>query len=125
VDTQGLLLSVIVHSAGIQDRVGARALLIRLFGLFSSIRTVFADSGYTGQLVDWARQMFNFSLQIIKRTEAHRFVVLPKRWIVERSFSWLNHSRRLSKDYEVTVASAEAFVYIANIRLMLRRCSAL
>jgi transposase len=74
---------VVVHSAGIQDRVGARALLIRLFALFSTIGTVFADSGYTGSLIGWAKAMFGWTLTVVKRTEAYKFVVLPKRWIVE------------------------------------------
>ena len=110
-----------VHSAGIQDRVGARALLIRLFGLFTTISTVFADSGYTGTLIEWSRAMFGWTLTVVKRTEAHRFVVLPKRWIVERSFAWLNPSRRLSKDYETRPDTSETFVHIAFAHLMLRR----
>jgi putative transposase len=121
VDTMGLLLAVVVHSAGIQDRTGARAVLVRLFAGFGTIQTVFADGGYSGKLIDWTRAMFGWLLMVVKRTEAHRFVVVPKRWIVERTFSWMNHSRRLSKDYEVTVKSAEAFVCISCIRLMLRR----
>lgn len=117
----GLLLTVVVHSAGIQDRTGAKAVLIRLFASFNSIQTVFADGGYSGKLIDWAGAMFGWLLTIVKRTDAHRFVLLPKRWIVERTFAWMNHSRRLSKDYEITVQSAEAFVCISCIRLMLRR----
>jgi len=121
VDTQGLLLAGVVHSAGIQDRGGARALLLRLAGLFCTLRTVFADSGYTGTLVAWTRAMFGWTLTIVKRTEAHRFVVLPKRWIVERSFAWLGWSRRLSKDYELRPDTAETMVHIAAAHLMLRR----
>lgn len=121
VDTQGFLLAVIVHSASIQDRVAARAVLMRLFSSFDQIKTVFVDGGYTGKLLGWAKEMFGYCVEVVKRTDAHHFVVLPKRWIVERSFAWLNHSRRLAKDYEVTTQSAEAFVRIANIRLMARR----
>ena len=117
----GLLLAVVVHSTGIQDKVGAKAVLIRLFACFGTIETVFADSGYTGKLIEWTRAMFCWLLTVVKRTEAHRFVVLPKRWIVERTFGWMNNARRLSKDYETTVKSAEAFVCISCIRLMLRR----
>lgn len=120
VDTLGLLLAVVVHSAGIEDRVGARALLIRLFCEFASIKKIFADSGYTGTLIGWCMGMFGWIVQIVKRTELHRFVVLPKRWIVERTFAWLSQSRRLSKDYEITVASAEAFIKISSIRTMLK-----
>jgi len=110
-----------VHSAGIQDRVGARAVLIRLFLLLTGIVTVYADGGYSGQLIGWAQAMFGWSVKVVKRTEQHRFVVLPKRWVVERTFGWLNHSRRLSKDYEVTPSSAEAFVKIACIGRMVAR----
>jgi putative transposase len=92
----GLLLAVVVHSAGIQDRTGARAVLVRLFAGFGTIQTVFADGGYSGKLIDWTRAMFGWLLTVVKRTEAHEFVVLPKRWIVERTFGWMNHSRRLS-----------------------------
>ena len=109
-----------VYSAGIQDRVGARALLVRLFMHFEHFKLIFVDGGYAGKLIDWSQAMFGWTLQVIKRREQHGFKVLPKRWIVERTCAWLNHSRRLSKDYEVTVASAEAFVKIACIRRMIR-----
>ena len=121
VDTQGNLLAVIVHSAAIQDRVAARAVLMRLFCRFDSITTVFADGGYTGTLIDWARQMFGYTVKVVKRTEQHLFQVLPKRWIVERTFAWLNWSRRLSKDYELRPSSAETMIYIAFAHLLLRR----
>jgi transposase len=112
---------VIVHSAGIQDRVAARAVLMRLFCRFDSINTVFADGGYTGKLIDWAKDMFDYSVQIVKRNEQHLFRVLPKRWIVERTFARLNWSRRLSKDYEIRHTSAETMIYIAFVHLLLRR----
>jgi transposase len=121
VDTQGNLLAVIVHSAGIQDRVAAPAVLMRLFCRFDSITTVFADGGYTGTLIDWAKDMFNYAIQIVKRNEQHFFRVLPKRWIVERTFAWLNWSRRSSKDYELRPNSAETMIYIAFAHMLLRR----
>jgi transposase len=121
VDTQGNLLAVIVHSAGIQDRVAARAVLMRLFCRFDTITTIFADGGYTGKLIDWAKEMFGYSVEIVKRNEQHLFQVLPKRWIVERTFAWLNWSRRLSKDYELRHTSAEAMIYIAFAHMLLRR----
>jgi transposase len=121
VDTQGNLLAVIVHSAGIQDRVGARAVLMRLFCQFATVMTVFADGGYSGTLIDWAKQMFGYRLEAVKRTELHQFKILPKRWIVERTFSWLGWSRRLSKDYELLHTSAETMVYVAFVHLLLRR----
>jgi transposase len=121
VDTQGNLLAVIVHSAGIQDRAGARAVLMRLFCRLDTITTVFADGGYTGKLIDWAKEMFGYKIQVVKRNEHHLFKVLPKRWIVERTFSWLNWSRRLSKDYELNSRSAETMIHIAFAHLLLRR----
>jgi putative transposase len=106
---------VVVHSAGIQDRVGARAVLIRLFALLGTIKVVYADGGYSGKLIDWAQAMFGWCLTVVKRTEQHSFVVLPKRWIVERTFGWLNCSRRLSKDYEITTASSETREPLAKL----------
>jgi len=117
------LLTVVVHSAGIQDRVGARAVLIRLFRHFHDLQTVFLDGGYTGKLLDWGRAMFGCLLVVVKRAKAHVFEVLPKRWIVERSFSWLNHSRRLNKDYELLPTTSETMIQIAFTHLSLRRYS--
>jgi putative transposase len=111
---------VVVHSAGIQDRVGARAVMMRLFRRFDSITTIFADGGYTGKLIDWAKEMFGYRVKVVKRNELHKFQVLPKRWIVERTFSWLNWSRRLSKDYELRHTSAESMTYIAFAHMLLR-----
>jgi putative transposase len=121
VDTQGNLLTVVVHSAGVQDRVGARPVLTRLFCRFDRIVKVFVDGGYTGTLIEWARQMFGYEVEVVKRSELHRFLVLPKRWIVERSLAWLNWSRRLSKDYELLHTTAETIVWIASAHLLLRR----
>jgi transposase len=112
---------VIVHSAGIQDRVAARAVLMRLFCRFDTITKIFADGGYTGKLIDWAKDMFGYSVEIVKRNEQHIFKVLPKRWIVERTFAWLNWSRRLSKDYEILPRSSETMTYIAFAHTLLRR----
>lgn len=112
---------MIVHSAGIQDRVGARAVLIRLFTLFATLRTIIVDGGYSGSLIAWAMAMFNWHVDVVKRTEAHCFKVLPRRWVVERSFSWLNHSRRLSKDYEILPQTSEVLIKLAFIHQMLRR----
>jgi transposase len=112
---------VIVHSAGIEDRVSARAGLMRLFRRFESITTVFADGGYTGKRIDWAKDRFGYSVEIVKCNEQHRFQLLPRRWIVERTFAWLNRSRRLGKDYELRPSSAEAMTYIAFAHLLLRR----
>ena len=120
-DTQGNLLTVVVHSAGIQDRIGARAVMMRLFRRFDTITKIFADGGYTGKLIGWAKEMFDYTVEIVQRNEQHTFKVLPKRWIVERTFAWLNWSRRLSKDYEINATSAEAMVHIAYVHLLLKR----
>jgi transposase len=121
VDTRGNLLAVIVHSAGIEDRVAARAVLIRLFCRFESITTVLADGGYTGKRIDWAEDIFGYPVEIQKRNEQHRFQLLPRHWIVERTFAWLNWSRRLGKDYELRPSSAVTMTYIAFAHLLLRR----
>lgn len=112
---------MIVHSAGIQDRVAARALLMRLFCKFDTITTIFADGGYTGTLIDWAKAMFQYTVKIVKRSDQKGFTILPKRWIVERTFAWLNWSRRLSKDYELRHTSAETMIHVAFAHQMLRR----
>jgi transposase len=121
VDTMGLVLAVVVHSAGIQDRVGARAVLVRLFASMDTIQTVFVDGGYSGKLIDWSKEMFGWLITVVKRTEAHKFEVLPKRWIVERTLAWLTNSRRLVRDYEVSPKQAEAMIKVAMIHLMLKR----
>ena len=115
------MLALSVHSAGIQDRVGARALLIRLFTMVCTLKVIFADGAYTGRLIAWVEAMFACPLEIVKRREAHKFKVLPKRWIVERTFAWFTHFRRLDKDHEILPTSSEAFVTITMIHLALRR----
>ena len=95
--------------------------MLRLFRRFDSITTVFADGGYTGKLIEWAKEMFGYRVEVVNRNELHKFQVLPKRWIVERTFAWLNWSRRLSKDYELRQTSAETMIYIAFAHQMLRR----
>jgi len=122
-NTQGNLLAVVVHTAGIQDRMGARAVMMRLFCRFDSITTIFTDGGCTGKLIEWAKDMFGYRVEVVKRNQLHTFQVLPKRWIVERTFSWLNWSRRLSKDYELRHTSAESMIYIAFTHQLLRRCA--
>jgi putative transposase len=122
VDTLGLVLLVVVLTADIQDREGARLLLAKVKGLFPRLQKIWADGGYAGQLIDWVQAMCGWVLEIVKRSDAlHCFRVLPKRWIVERTFGWLNWTRRLSKHYERNPASGEAFVYIGMIQVMTRR----
>jgi len=122
VDTLGLVLAVVVHAANVQDRDGAKLVLAKLVGHFPRLQLLWADGGYAGKLVDWVKETCGWALEIIKRgDDATGFQVLPKRWIVERTFAWLGRYRRLSKDYEATTASSEAWVTIAMIHLMVRR----
>lgn len=122
VDTIGLVLAVVVHAADVQDRDGAKLVLSKLVGRFPRLQLIWADGGYAGQLVEWARVVGGWVLEIVKRpSNSHSFEVLPRRWVVERTLGWLGRNRRLSKDYEELTESAEAWVYIAMIHLMLKR----
>jgi putative transposase len=121
VDTMGLLVAVVVHAANLQDRDGAKLVLQRLVGRCPRLRLIWADGGYAGQLVEWVEALGGWLLAIVKRPPEGGFVVLPRRWVVERTFAWLGRYRRLSKDYEALPETSEAFIYIAMIRLMLRR----
>ena len=118
----GLLLVVVVHCAGIQDRDGAKLVCKRLVGKFPRLRLLWADGGYAGQLVGWIAFFGGWVLSIVKRNNAIKgFVVLPRRWVVERTFAWLMKFRRLSRDYEETTTSSEAWIRIAMIHVMVRR----
>jgi len=125
VDTLGLLLIVVVHAADVQDRDGAKQVLALLATKFRRLRLVWADSGYRGQLAEWVRAVRHrdkVRLEIVKRADDMAgFQVLPKRWIVERTFAWLYRCRRLSKDYEYLTSTSEAMIQVAMINLMLRR----
>ncbi|MDP6495271.1 MAG: IS5 family transposase [Dehalococcoidia bacterium] len=122
VDTLGLLMAIVVHAANIQDRDGAKLVLSKLAGKYPRLQLIWADAGYAGQLVDWTRTFGGWLLEIVRRPpDSHRFEVLPRRWVVERTLAWLGRSRRLSKDYEALPETTEAWVHIAMIHLMLRR----
>jgi len=122
VDTCGLLLAVVVTAASVQDRDGARLLLQRLAGFCKKLRLIWVDGAYRGPLVDWVAERFRFRLMPVLRPDGKKgFTVLARRWVVERTFAWLGHSRRLSKDYERLPASSEAFIYIAMTRIMVRQ----
>ncbi len=125
VDTLGLLLVVCVTKASTQDRDGARLLLKVLAHQWTRLRLVWADSSYAGELIEWVRHLRarrRIKLEIVRRSDAQKgFVVLPKRWIVERTFGWLNRCRRLSKDYEYLTETSEAMIHVAMINLMVRR----
>ncbi|GAC1650326.1 MAG: IS5-like element ISMac15 family transposase [Ktedonobacteraceae bacterium] len=125
VDTLGLLMAVIVTSAALSDPAGAKRLFKRLGGACKKLRRIWVDGTYRGQLVEWALLHCRFVLQPVLRCDDQKgFVVLPRRWVVERTFAWLTQCRRLGKDYEVLPASSEAMIYIAMTRLMIRRLAA-
>ncbi len=117
-----MLLTVVVHTADIQDRDGAKLVLDIVRSKLPRLRLIWADGGYAGQLIDWVRDGCHWVLDIIKRSDSQRgFVVLPRRWVVERTFGWLGRYRRLSKDYEELPRTSEAMIYGAMIHLMIRR----
>jgi putative transposase len=120
-DILGMILDVIVTSADTTERSVAELLSMYISMSWSTVTTIFADGGYTGEIIGFIKTTFFITLQIVKRTDKHRFKILPKRWIVERTFSWLDKSRRLSKHYEVNHRHAESFVYLSMIHLMTKR----
>ena len=122
-DTNGLLVAAIVHAADIQDRDGAPALLASVRTLFPWLRHVFADGGYAGPKLETAlARIGTWTLEIVKRSDAAKgFELLPRRWVVERTIAWLNRNRRLAKDFEATVESAVAWIFVASVKLLSRR----
>jgi transposase len=122
VDCLGLLLMVLVTPADVTDREAASGMLPRLRERHRRVRLVWADGGYAGRLVDWARDTLRLTLEVVKRGDGTRgFVVLPRRWCVERILSWLMRSRRLARDYETRPATSEAVVQWSMAMLMGRR----
>jgi len=117
------LLNVVIHAADVQDRDGARLVLDRRTRRrFPFIERIFADAGYQGPALAAAvAKTGTWILEIVKRNELHRFVVLPKRWIVERTLAWISRNRRLARDFERYARTVAAFIRLAMIRLMLRR----
>ena len=122
-DTAGHLVAAKVHPADIQDRDGAPALLISIRYLCPRPRHVFADGGYAGEKLTTALAGHGqWQIEIVKRSDrATGIDVLPRRWVVERTFAWLNRNRRLAKDFETTVVSSQAWVYLASVQLLVRR----
>jgi transposase len=122
-DTGGLLVTAMVHAADIQDRDGAPFLLGSIRSAFPWLRHVFADGGYAGQKLEAALdRLGRWTVEIVKRSDAAKgFEVLPRRWVVERTLAWLNRNRRLAKDFEATIASAEAWLLLASVQLLMRR----
>ena len=123
VDTEGLLLCAIVHAADIQDRDGGVLLMSTLFSLFPFLLTLYADSGYQGPKFQRAlrRVCRQINVEIVKRCDVGKFVVLPKHWIVERTIAWLSRCHRLAKDWECLNRTGRIFLRWASIRLMLRK----
>lgn len=123
VDTEGLPMRVVVHSAGMQDRDGAALVLDKIRTRFPWLELVWADNGYNARQVDAAvAQVPVLRLEIVKRSDDTKgFVVLPRRWVVERTFSWFGRNRRLAKDYENLVETLAAFVAFACIQIAVRR----
>ncbi|NTW97413.1 MAG: IS5 family transposase [Oscillochloris sp.] len=125
VDTMGLLMIVVVTAASVSDPAGAQLLFSRLGGAGKKLRRIWVDGTYRGKLVDWVRTQCGIILQPVLRSDDMKgFVVLPRRWVVERTFAWLTQCRRLCREYEVLPASSEAMMYLAMTRLMVRRLAA-
>jgi putative transposase len=140
VDTEGFLLSVVVHAASLPDRKGGQRVLQAAGGSFPRLQHIWADQGYTGTLVRWAAQEYGWTVQVVYPTDRQfkryapdvladlgyeeGFHVTPRRWVVERTFSWLGRHRRLSKDYERLASTEEALIYLVGIRLLLARLAA-
>ena len=121
VDTLGLILAVVIQSASVQDRDGAISVIDKLVESWKKIIKIFADSGYRGKLIGCVKNRFKIELEIIKRDELQTFKILPKRWIVERTFAWIDTNRRNSKNYERLNQTSVAMVHLSAIRIMLNR----
>lgn len=134
-DTGGLVVHALVHPANVADRVGARQVLREARAQHPRLERVWVDAGYTGSLIGWAKQELDLTLTVVKRPSRWvrvptdqepepmptGFPVLPRRWVVERTFAWLGRSRRLSKDYEALPETEQAWIHLAMIRLMVAR----
>ena len=122
VDVMGLILCIVVTAASVQDRDGARPLLWRLAASFRTVTLIWADGGYAGQLVTWAAGTLHRTLQIVKRPDnLHTFQVLPRRWVVERTFGWIMKHRRCVRDYERLPQHHETYLYWSMIHVMAAR----
>lgn len=120
VDTLGLILKLVVTHAGLQDRDGAMLLLDKIRNLYPKLQHIWVDGAYAGTLVKWAKDCCGVVLEVVKRV-SQGFKALPRRWVVERRFGWLNRYRRLSKDYETLPENSESMIYVSMISLILRR----
>lgn len=123
VDTCGNLLKVVVHSAGIQDRDGAKWVFIELpTALWERLQKIWVDGNYRGALAEWLQHFHDVILEVVERPSDQKgFILLPRRWVVERSFAWLDGYRRLTKDFEYYTENSEGWIYLASIHRLLRR----
>ena len=121
VDTMGNLLSVKVHAANIHDTKSGILPAEAALANYPKIQKFCADAGYKGTFVDTMKEKFHMDVDVVERSDSERWQVLPKRWIVERTFAWLNNYRRLSKDYEINVAYSESMIKIAASYTLLKR----
>jgi putative transposase len=135
VDTEGLVIKGVVHEASIADRDGAKLLLEKVGERLPRMEKVWADRGYNGKIGEWIKERLGWALEIVKpprrwvRVPANEeppaypagFIVLPRRWVIERTIAWIMRNRRMSRDYEFLAETTEALIYVAMIRLMLRR----
>ena len=122
VDTMGLLLAVVVHAANEHDSKSAPMVIAELRGRFARLVKIIADGGYRGELIDSTRKIYGWIVEVVLRSDtATKFEVLPKRWIVERTFAWFESYRRLSKDFEYQTETSQAMIQLAMIKLMLNR----
>ena len=120
-DTLGMILAVAIQSASVQDRSGATEVIKQMKLNWIKVIMIFADGGYTGKLIERVKMLFGVDIKIVKRNEQNKFKVLPKRWIVERTFSWIDTNRRNSKNYERLNQTSVAMVHLSAIRIMLNR----
>jgi transposase len=122
VDCEGWLLALVVTAASVSDKAGAKLLIIKLFDAFSTLKIMWADSGYDGApLARYAKAAAAITVEVVKRTAPHSFQVLRRRWVIERTFGWLMRYRRLVRDYERTTANSEAMIYWATVIIMTRQ----
>lgn len=116
------MLAVVVRSANVQDRDGGKLVFEKIKGTFSRLRLIWADGAYAGQLVEWVKSTCGWLLEIVRRNhDVKGFQLLPRRWVVERTFGWFGRYRRLSKDYEFQTDTSENMILIAMIQLMVHR----
>jgi putative transposase len=121
--TMGFIMAVVIHNADIQDRAGAKPVLEALRFKYPRLKKILADGGYTGELALWVLQFAGWTLECVAKVAGTGgFNVIPKRWVVERTFGWFNFNRRLAKDYELNIDCSTAFIHLTTCQIMLNRC---